>query len=165
MSDEESGCGKAGRLREPKARGGGGAQAVVIEFSPATASAMGLAWAHHEHCRAGMEAEFLPALFCHGRDAARGAAVAAAAAGGRDEGGVCAAAVSLLCAVLSWDFRRALHSALEPAQAQQGWGRVGYPANPNLSRLNRPGPRALPGSHCTAVLPCRPGLCLRANKP
>lgn len=76
----------------------------MAEFSPATASAMGLAWAYHEHCRAGMEAEFLPALFAHGRDLAAGAAPAAAA-GGAEAAGVCGAAVSLLCAVLSWDFR------------------------------------------------------------
>jgi hypothetical protein len=80
---------------------------VVAEFSPATASAMGLAWAYHEHCRAGMEAEFLPALFAHGRDVAAGAAPAAAA-GGAEAAGVCGAAVSLLCAVLSWDFRCSL---------------------------------------------------------
>ena len=77
---------------------------MVVEFSPATASAMGLAWAYHEHCRADMEADFLPALFRHGRDVARCGAAAAAAAGA-DEAGVCAAAISLLCAVLSWDFR------------------------------------------------------------
>lgn len=53
----------------------------MAEFSPATASAMGLAWAYHEHCRAGMEAEFLPALFAHGRDLAAGAAPAAARGG------------------------------------------------------------------------------------
>lgn len=77
-----------------------------MEFSPATASAMGLAWAHHEDCRATMEADFLPALFRHARDAARCGAAAAAEAGA-DQAGVCGAAVSLLCAVLSWDFRRA----------------------------------------------------------
>ena len=93
-----------------------------MEFSPATASAMGLAWTHHEDCRASMEADFLPALFRHARDVARAGAAAAANAGA-DEAGVCGAAVSLLCAVLSWDFRcaqwlqRAQHARGEPGMA------------------------------------------------
>ena len=78
----------------------------MVEFSPATASAMGLAWTHHEDCRAAMEADFLPALFRHARDVARCSAPAASEAGA-DAAGVCGAAVSLLCAVLLWDFRRA----------------------------------------------------------
>lgn len=88
-----------------------------MEFSPATASAMGLAWTHHEDCRAAMEADFLPALFAHARDMARCSAPAAAEAGA-DQAGVCGAAVSLLCAVLSWDFRR----ARRPQRAQHASG-------------------------------------------
>lgn len=33
--------------------------AVVQEFSPATASPLGLPWDHHERCRASLEATYL----------------------------------------------------------------------------------------------------------
>ena len=78
------------------------AQAVVTEFSPATASPLGLPWEHHERCRASLEAGFLRAVYEHASGMAREAAPSALAGG---DGGVCHACLRLLSAVLAWDFR------------------------------------------------------------
>ncbi|BDA40620.1 probable Exportin-4 [Coccomyxa sp. Obi] len=78
-------------------------EGVVTEFSPATASPLGLPWDYHERCRASLEADYLQSFFIHATSIARGSAPAAVE--GRDEG-VCQACVSLLCAILSWDFRQ-----------------------------------------------------------
>lgn len=77
-------------------------QAVVEEFSPATASILGLPWDYHEKCRASLEADYLQPIYLHARSVARDSAVAALA--GRD-GGACQACLALMTAILSWDFR------------------------------------------------------------
>eukprot|EP00887_Chlorella_sp_A99_P000308 scaffold13.g308.t1 len=76
---------------------------VVLEFSPATASAMGLSWEIHEHCRASLEAGYLRGLLRHALASARAAAPAAAAGA---DGGACRAALGLLSAILQWNFSR-----------------------------------------------------------
>lgn len=74
----------------------------MVEFSPGTASPMGLAWDFHEKCRSSLEQDFLRLFFSHAVTVARQAAPEAAA--GQD-GGVCAACLSLLNALLCWEFR------------------------------------------------------------
>ena len=81
-------------------------QAVVEEFSPATASMLGLPWDFHERCRAGLEADYLQPMYLHARSVARESAAAGLA--GQD-GGTCQASLALMCAILSWDFRCASH--------------------------------------------------------
>ena len=81
-------------------------QAVVEEFSPATASMLGLPWGFHERCRAGLEADYLQPMYLHARSVARESAAAGLA--GQD-GGTCQACLALMCAILSWDFRCASH--------------------------------------------------------
>ncbi|EIE26728.1 hypothetical protein COCSUDRAFT_46205 [Coccomyxa subellipsoidea C-169] len=78
-------------------------EAVVTEFSPATASPLGLPWDYHERCRSSLESDYLQSFFVHASGIARGSA--AAAVEGRDEG-LCQACMSLLTAILSWDFRQ-----------------------------------------------------------
>ena len=78
------------------------AQAIVEEFSPATASMLGLPWDFHERCRAVLEADYLQPMYLHARSVAREYAVAGL--DGQD-GGTCQACLALMCAILSWDFR------------------------------------------------------------
>lgn len=89
-------------------------QAVVSEFSPATASPMGLPWEVHERCRSSLEAQLLQEFFVHAVRVAHSAAPPALE--GRDEG-VCGACVSLVAAVLSWEFRWCPYNSC--------WGRGG----------------------------------------
>ena len=77
-------------------------QAVITEFNPVTASAMGMPWASHEQCRAGLQASHLRRIALLGLTQARESVVAALQ--GQD-GGICLACMSLLSATLSWDFR------------------------------------------------------------
>ncbi|GBF98214.1 hypothetical protein Rsub_10714, partial [Raphidocelis subcapitata] len=79
-------------------------EAVVAEFSLATASAIGVAWDYHERCRSELEAQFLRQFFQMALDVARSTATSGAAAAGGDAG-ACAAAMALMCAVLNWGVR------------------------------------------------------------
>jgi len=79
--------------------------AVVTEFSPPTASAMGLPWAYHERCRMSLEADFLQRFFAHACGVARQIAASGAAASGSDQG-ACRACIQLLSNILGWDFQR-----------------------------------------------------------
>ncbi|PRW50955.1 exportin-4 isoform X1 [Chlorella sorokiniana] len=81
--------------------------AVVEEFSPSTASQMGLSWELHEQCRSSLEQGYLHGLLQHAQASARDAA--SAAASGADAG-VCIAALHLLGAILSWPFSSASNS-------------------------------------------------------
>jgi hypothetical protein len=73
-----------------------------VEFSPATASPLGLPWERHERCRGSLQDGYLRQIFAHAAGTAREAAPAALA--GHD-GGVCQACLGLLSAILAWDFR------------------------------------------------------------
>ncbi|KAL4443390.1 hypothetical protein ABPG75_011127 [Micractinium tetrahymenae] len=79
--------------------------AVVEEFSPHTASQMGLSWELHEQCRQSLEEGYLHGLLLHALACAREAAPAAAAGG--DGAGVCVAALRLLSAIFGWSFSKA----------------------------------------------------------
>ena len=72
------------------------------EFSPATASILGLPWDYHERCRASLEAEYLQPIYLHARSVARECAAAALT---QQDGGTCQACLALMAAILSWDFR------------------------------------------------------------
>ena len=72
------------------------------EFSPATASVLGLPWDYHERCRASLEADYLQPIYLHARSVARECAAAALA---QQDGGTCQACLALMSAILSWDFR------------------------------------------------------------
>lgn len=51
---------------------------VVTEFSPPTASAMGLPWVYHERCRMSLEADYLQRFFAHTCNVAREAVASGA---------------------------------------------------------------------------------------
>lgn len=89
-------------------------QVLVEEFSPATASVLGLPWDHHERCRASLEADYLQPIYLHARSVARESAAAALV---QHDGGTCQACLVLMSAILSWDFRCAALSRV-PAM---GW--------------------------------------------
>ena len=72
------------------------------EFSPATASMLGLPWDYHERCRASLEADYLQPIYLHARSVARESAAAALA---QQDRGSCQACLALMSAILSWDFR------------------------------------------------------------
>ena len=78
------------------------AQAVVGEFSPSTASPLGLPWEQHDRCRKSLQQDYLQSFYQH---AARQAVYAAPSACHGQDGGVCCACLSLMAAVLAWDFR------------------------------------------------------------
>mmetsp|Transcript_11077 Transcript_11077/g.31337 ORF Transcript_11077/g.31337 Transcript_11077/m.31337 type:complete len:1135 (-) Transcript_11077:60-3464(-) len=79
--------------------------AVVTEFSPPTASPMGLPWVYHERCRMSLETDFLQRFFAHTCNIAREAVASGAAVSGAD-GGTTQACITLLSNILSWDFQR-----------------------------------------------------------
>ncbi|KAK9140443.1 hypothetical protein Scep_010124 [Stephania cephalantha] len=79
---------------------------VVSEFSPSTASAMGLPREFHEQCRASVESNYLKKFYCWAQDAAlsvtnrlleHDATVS--------EVKVCTAALNLMFQILNWDFK------------------------------------------------------------
>ena len=78
------------------------AQAIITEFNPVTASAMGMPWASHEQCRLSLQAGHLRRIALLGLTQARTSVVAALQ--GQD-GGICCACMALLSSILSWDFR------------------------------------------------------------
>ena len=80
-------------------------QAVVVEFSPSTASPMGLPWEQHDRCRKSLQQEYLQTFYQHAAGMA-GETAHSASQGG--DGGVCCACLALMAAVLTWDFRSAL---------------------------------------------------------
>lgn len=77
-------------------------EAVVTEFSLQTASPMGLPWDFHARCRDSLETSFLQNFFLHASAVAQESAPSVAAGG---ESGVCLACMSLMCAILAWDFK------------------------------------------------------------
>ena len=75
-----------------------------MEFSPVTASPLGLPWEQHERCRVAFESGLLQSFFAAG--AAIGAATAQqATAGSSPARNVCTAALALMTCALGWDFR------------------------------------------------------------
>eukprot|EP00873_Tetraselmis_striata_P034405 jgi/Tetstr1/454669/TSEL_041559.t1 len=79
--------------------------AVITEFSPPTASAMGLPWGYHERCRISLEKDFLQRFFVHACNIGR-EAISSGAVASELDGGTCAACIALLSTILSWDFQR-----------------------------------------------------------
>ncbi|DBA87589.1 TPA: hypothetical protein ACH3X1_004612 [Trebouxia sp. C0004] len=77
-------------------------EAVVSEFAPATASPLGLAWEQHDRCRQSLQQDNLHTFYQHAATIA--GETAQAATQGQDQG-VCSACLSLMAAVLTWDFR------------------------------------------------------------
>ena len=80
-------------------------QAVVVEFCPSTASPLGLPWEQHDRCRKSLQQDYLHTFYQH---AASVAGDVAHSASQGDDGGLCCACLSLMAAVLTWDFRSAL---------------------------------------------------------
>lgn len=70
----------------------------MVEISPGTASAMGLAWDFHEKCRRGLKQYFLRLFFSHAMAVAR--QVAPAPAAGRD-GGACTSLLNVRTSLLN----------------------------------------------------------------
>jgi hypothetical protein len=75
--------------------------AVVLEFSPSTASSMGLSWEAHEKCRIDMQEKFLFGFAQH-------TLTLAFAGNGGDPSttSVCIASLKLLNSILTWDFSK-----------------------------------------------------------
>lgn len=84
-------------------------EAVVQEFSLITASAIGLSWEYHEGCHQDLEINYLPKFFSHALGVAVPVVQDGRAASGEDEG-LCAAALSLMTAILTWDFKGGTHN-------------------------------------------------------
>ncbi|GLC45912.1 hypothetical protein PLESTM_001800600 [Pleodorina starrii] len=79
-------------------------EAVVGEFAVSTASPLGLPLEHHTKCALELQDHFLQDIFRHAVSLGRAAAAA-------HDGATCAACLSLMTAVLAWDFRRSPASA------------------------------------------------------
>eukprot|EP01018_Ginkgo_biloba_P030182 Gb_04408 [translate_table: standard] len=81
-------------------------ESLVSEFSPSTASAMGLPAEFHEHCRASLELDYLQQFYVWAQDSAVSVAEKAVRGTGTGlETKVCAAALRLMSQILSWDFQ------------------------------------------------------------
>ncbi len=75
---------------------------MVSEFAPSTASPLGLPWEQHDRCRKSLQQDYLHSFYQHAATIA--GETAPAATQGQDQG-VCSACLSLMAAVLTWDFR------------------------------------------------------------
>ncbi|CAG9465567.1 unnamed protein product [Pedinophyceae sp. YPF-701] len=82
-------------------------EAVVIEFSPGTASEIGLPWEHHHRCKSSLEELYLRDFFAHACAIGQQAAPAAVA---RQDGGTLAACLALVSSILHWDFGKLMSS-------------------------------------------------------
>ena len=85
-------------------------QAVVGEFSPSTASPLGLPWEQHDRCRKSLQQDYLQTFYQHAYSMAGDTARSASQEG---DGGVCCACLSLMAAELTWDFRSSLVVTLD----------------------------------------------------
>ncbi|CAM6129712.1 unnamed protein product [Calypogeia fissa] len=84
-------------------------ESLVSEFSPSTASAMGLPAEFHEHCRASLELEYLQQFYSWAQDAAvTSAEKALQGVGTPQDINVCAAALHLMSQILNWEFQGTL---------------------------------------------------------
>ncbi|GLJ30839.1 hypothetical protein SUGI_0612650 [Cryptomeria japonica] len=79
-------------------------ESLVSEFSPSTASAMGLPTEFHEQCRTNLELVYLQQFYSWTQDAAFSVAQRAAQ-GIVTEMKVCTAALRLMSQILNWDFK------------------------------------------------------------
>ncbi|KAG2428460.1 hypothetical protein HXX76_011579 [Chlamydomonas incerta] len=85
-------------------------EAVVGEFAVASASPLGLPLEHHAKCAADLQDHYLQGIFRHAVGLGRAAAQ-------QHDGDTCAAALSLMAAILAWDFRRSAASSSFAAAA------------------------------------------------
>ncbi|KAJ7517651.1 hypothetical protein O6H91_21G033100 [Diphasiastrum complanatum] len=84
-------------------------ESLVSEFSPSTASVMGLPAEFHEHCRASLELDYLQQFYSWAQDAAVSAAgKALQGLGNFHEVNVCACALRLMSQILNWEFQGTL---------------------------------------------------------
>ncbi|KAL3681977.1 hypothetical protein R1sor_024933 [Riccia sorocarpa] len=84
-------------------------EALVAEFSPSTASPMGLPAEFHEHCRASLELDYLQQFYTWAQDAAVSTADRAVQGVGTPlDVNVCAAALHLMSQILNWEFQGTL---------------------------------------------------------
>ncbi|KAG0575366.1 hypothetical protein KC19_VG340300 [Ceratodon purpureus] len=81
-------------------------EALVSEFAPSTASAMGLPAEVHEHCRASLELDYLHLFYLWAQEAAvTSAERALQGVGGAMDINVCASALRLMSQLLNWEFQ------------------------------------------------------------
>ncbi|BBN15665.1 exportin-4 [Marchantia polymorpha subsp. ruderalis] len=84
-------------------------ESLVSEFSPSTASAMGLPAEFHEHCRASLELDYLQQFYSWAQDAAVSSAERAFQGVGTPlDVNVCSAALHLMSQILNWEFQGTL---------------------------------------------------------
>ncbi|KAL2619846.1 hypothetical protein R1flu_000051 [Riccia fluitans] len=84
-------------------------EALVSEFSPSTASPMGLPAEFHEHCRASLELDYLQQFYSWAQDAAVSSAERAfQGVGTALDVNVCSGALRLMSQVLNWEFHGTL---------------------------------------------------------
>ncbi|PON54527.1 Armadillo-type fold containing protein [Trema orientale] len=80
-------------------------ESLVSEFSPSTASAMGLPREFHEQCRKSFERDHLKTFYCWARDAALSVTNRIIASDSAiPEVKVCTGALQLMLQILNWDF-------------------------------------------------------------
>ncbi|KAH9560099.1 hypothetical protein CY35_06G089400 [Sphagnum magellanicum] len=125
-------------------------EALVSEFSPSTASAMGLPAEFHEHCRASLELDYLQQFYTWAQEAAITAAEKALqGVGGTLDVNVCAAGLRLMSQLLNWEFQGTL------VRGANGVVVVGkQKVNAFASSIGREGSAAKrPGDHACLVQP------------
>ncbi|GAX80807.1 hypothetical protein CEUSTIGMA_g8243.t1 [Chlamydomonas eustigma] len=110
---------------------------LLVEFSVTSASPLGLPWDYHDKASRDLEERYLQGFFQHAVSLGRQAAGSGAAIRGEDAG-TCAACLSLMAAVLGWDFRhtsslrassfhgQAVHKRMDIASVAPGqsWSQV-----------------------------------------
>ncbi|KAH7691116.1 Nuclear transport receptor exportin 4 (importin beta superfamily) domain-containing protein [Dioscorea alata] len=84
-------------------------ESLVSEFSPSTATSMGLPREFHELCQSSFEKNYLKEFYVWGQNAAVsfGDKIVGSAATTMSEIKVCSAALRLMCQILNWSFKQA----------------------------------------------------------
>ena len=75
-------------------------RAVVVEFNPCSTSEMGLPWDYHYECKSDLEINFLPKILFWAISCAQ---VSCGQAVQGTDSGLCAASLSLISSLLTWD--------------------------------------------------------------
>ncbi|KAL5225000.1 hypothetical protein ABZP36_011639 [Zizania latifolia] len=96
-------------------------EALVSEFSPGTASAMGLPREFHEQCQWSLEVKFLKDFYCWAQAAVFNTAGSILNENGSiDEAKACSAAFCLMFHILSWNFKHNVEHADSEAKINSG---------------------------------------------
>ncbi|KAI5070172.1 hypothetical protein GOP47_0014515 [Adiantum capillus-veneris] len=124
-------------------------ESLVSEFSPSTASAMGLSAEFHEHCRASLELDFLQRFYAWALKAAYSVADKILQNTSTQlEVHVCASALRFMSQVLSWEFQGTLVHGAGGVIVMNKTRSNAFSVMPDISRAKcrEPGAFVQPGS-------------------